>query len=443
MTTEEPPLSHSWLSSDAAVARLVARPMRRFLATEAGGGIVLLVAVFVALVLANSPFSTTYESLWSTKISIGVGDFELSHDVRHWINDGLMTIFFFLVGLEIKRELVAGELREPRRAALPAIAALGGMVVPALIYVAINVGGDGLSGWGVPMATDIAFAVGVLTLLGKNCPSNLKVLLLSIAIVDDIGAILVIAVFYTDEIALEWLIAAYLLVGLTIALRHVRVWWTPIYVVVGSALWLSLYESGVHATLAGVVLGLIAPALPADPEGVGDAITEVEHLADDPDPELIRRTTIQAQELVSVAERLELMLHPWSSFFIIPVFALANAGVRLSIKDVSEATSSPVVLGIVLGLVVGKLVGISAAAWLSVRFRIGELPEGLRWSHVVGCGAIAGIGFTVALFIADLAFGEGEMADEAKIGILVGSALAASVGVLLLRRAATREEAIT
>lgn len=441
MTTNKPPLSHSWLSSDAAVARLIARPMRRFLNTEAAGGIVLLAAVCIALGWANL-FEGSYESVWSTTISVGVGRFELTESLRQWINDGLMTIFFFLVGLEIKRELVAGELRGRRRAALPAIAALGGMVLPALIYVAINIGGDGISGWGVPMATDIAFAVGVLTLF-RNTPSNLKVLLLSIAIVDDIGAILVIAVFYTDHIALEWLIAAYLLVGLTIVLRHERVWWTPIYVVVGAALWLSLHESGVHATLAGVILGLIAPALPADPEGVGDAIAEVDHLADDPAPEVIRRTTIQAQELVSVAERLEHLLHPWSSFAIIPLFALANAGVRLSLENLSGAASSPVVLGIVLGLVVGKLVGISGAAWLSVRFGVGELPEGVRWVHVLGCGAVAGIGFTVALFIAHLAFGASETTDEAKIGILLGSLIAASLGALLLRRAATPREAGT
>jgi hypothetical protein len=213
MTTGEPPLSQSWIAGDTSVARLIARPMRRFLNTEAASGIILLVATCIALVLANSPLGDSYESVWTARISLDIAGFELSNDLRHWVNDGLMALFFFVVGLEIKRELVAGELREPRRAALPAVAALGGMVVPALIYMAINAGGDGFSGWGVPMATDIAFAVGVLTLLGRSCPSSLKVLLLSIAIVDDIGAILVIAIFYTDRIALAWLIAAVLLVG--------------------------------------------------------------------------------------------------------------------------------------------------------------------------------------------------------------------------------------
>jgi Na+:H+ antiporter, NhaA family len=433
MSAGEPPLSHSWLASDRPVPRLIARPMRRFLDTEAAGGVVLLAATLVALITANSPFGDHYERIWSTRIGVEVGGLSLSEDLRHWINDGLMAIFFFVVGLEIKRELIAGELRTARRAALPAIAALGGMVVPALIYVAFNAGGA-VQGWGVPMATDIAFAVGVLALLGRDCPPALKVLLLSVAIVDDIGAIFVIAAFYTDEIQVAWLVGASTLTGLTVAMRRLSVWWTPAYVIVGSAVWLATLQSGIHATIAGVVLGLLAPALPADREGAGDALSEAGRLSEDPDPESIKRTTVQAQELVSVAERLEHSLHPWSSFLIVPVFALANAGVRLSIDGVGAAFSSRVFSGIVLGLVVGKLVGITAAAWLAVRLRIGALPEGLGWRHVVGCGAVAGIGFTVALFIAELAFGGGDAADEAKVGILVASVLAASLGTLLLRR---------
>jgi NhaA family Na+:H+ antiporter len=435
MTTGDPPLSHSWLASQRPVARLIARPVRRFLDTEAAGGIILLVAACAALVWANSPVGDSYESLWTTDISLNIGRFELTEDLRHWINDGLMVVFFFVVGLEIKRELVAGELKEPRRAALPAIAALGGMVVPAVIYVAFNAGTDAISGWGIPMATDIAFAVGVLALLGKNCPPALKVLLLSIAIVDDIGAILVIAIFYTDQIEVGWLLSAAGVLAVAVAMRQARVWWTPVYVVTGGTLWLATFLSGVHATIAGVALALLTPALPADPEGARDAMVEIDRLAEDPDPATIRRTTIQAQELVSVAERLELMLHPWSSFLIVPLFALANAGVRLSMDDIGAAASSPVVLGIVAGLVVGKLVGITGAAWLSVRLGIGELPEGLGWRHVIGCGAVAGIGFTVALFISSLAFDSVEIADEAKIGILVASVIAACLGALLLRRA--------
>jgi NhaA family Na+:H+ antiporter len=440
MTTGDPPLGYSWLASDRPVARLIARPMRRFLDTEAAGGIILLVAACAALLWANSPIGDSYESLGTMEISLNLGGFELSEDLRHWINDGLMVIFFFVVGLEIKRELVAGELREPRRAALPAIAALGGMVVPAVIYVAFNAGSDAISGWGIPMATDIAFAVGVLAVLGKNCPPALKVLLLSIAIVDDIGAIVVIAIFYTDQIEIAWLQAAAGVLVVVVAMRQMHIWWTPVYVVAGVALWVATLLSGVHATIAGVALGLLTPALPADPEGARDAMAEAQRLADDPDPETIRRTTIQAQELVSVAERLELKLHPWSSFMIVPLFALANAGVRLSMDDITAAASSPVVRGIVVGLVVGKVVGISGAAWLAVRVGAGVLPDEIGWRHVIGSGAVAGIGFTVALFISNLAFGSGEVAEEAKIGVFVASLIAAGLGVLLLRHTDRTEE---
>ena len=440
MTTGDPPLNHSWLASDRRIARLIARPMRRFLDTEAAGGIVLLVATCAALLWANSPVGASYGSFWSTEIAIDIGRFELSEDLRHWINDGLMVIFFFVVGLEIKRELVAGELREPRRAALPAIAAVGGMVVPAAIYTAFNAGGDAISGWGIPMATDIAFAVGVLSLFGEKCPPALKVLLLSIAIVDDVGAILVIAIFYADHIETGWLLAAAGAFAIVVAMRRAHVWWTPAYVMAGVALWLATFLSGVHATLAGVALGLLTPALPADPEGARDAIAEVEGLAEDPDPETIRRTTMQAGELVSVAERLEHILHPWSSFLVVPLFALANTGVRFSAEDLTAAASSSVVWGIVVGLVVGKLVGISGAAWLAVRLRVGELPEELTWRQVVACGAIAGIGFTVALFISNLAFDSREVVDEAKIGILVASLIAAVFGALLLRHSSRGED---
>lgn len=438
MSAGEPPLSYSWLASDRPVARLIARPMRRFLDTETAGGVILLIAALIALVAANSPFGDGFERIWSTRIGVRVGAFSVSDDLRHWINEGLMTIFFFVVSLEIKRELVAGELRTARRAALPVIAAIGGMVVPALIYVAFNAGGA-VHGWGVPMATDIAFAVGVLALLGRDCPPALKVLLLSIAIVDDIGAIFVIAVFYTDEIQLWWLAVAFALIGVTAAMRRLRVWWTPAYIVVGSAVWLATLESGVHATIAGVALAFLTPGLPTDPEGAGDAISEAGSLAEDPDPARIRRTTIQAQELVSVAERFEHTLHPWSSFLIVPLFALANAGVVLSMEGIGGALGSRVFIGIALGLVVGKLIGISGAAWLAVRFRAGSLPEGIGWRQVVGTGAVGGIGFTVALFVAELAFGRGDTGKEAKIGIFVASVLAAALGILLLRRAGRQE----
>jgi Na+:H+ antiporter, NhaA family len=433
MTTGKPPLSHSWVASDGPVARLVARPVREFMDTEAAGGIVLLAATLVALMWANSPAAGSYERLWSTEFSLRVGSFGIRDDLRHLINDGLMTVFFFVVGLEIKRELVAGELNDVRRAALPAICALGGMVVPALIFLAMNAGTDAASGWGVPMATDIAFAIGVLVVVGRRCPPSLKVLLLSIAIVDDVGAIIVIAFFYTSQIHLEWLLAVSALAFVIVLMRVVRVWWTPAYVVVGVALWYATFESGVHATLVGVALGLLTPALPVDPAGYQDPVREASTLADDPSPARIRATTLQAKELVSVAERLEHLLHRWSSFAIVPVFALANAGVSISGAAIKDAATSTVVLGIAIGLVLGKLVGISGFAWLSVRLGIGSLPEDVRWRHVIAIGALGGVGFTVALFIANLAYSANRVTDEAKIGILLGSLVAALLGWALVR----------
>jgi NhaA family Na+:H+ antiporter len=433
MSTEKPPLSHSWIASDRPIARYLARPVREFLDTEAAGGIVLLMATLAAIIWANSPVAGSYERLWTTEFSLRVGPFAFTEDLRHVVNDGLMTVFFFVVGLEIKRELVAGELNDARRAALPAICALGGMVMPALIYLALNAGGDASSGWGIPMATDIAFAVGVLALVGPRCPPAMKVLLLSIAIVDDIGAIIVIAFFYTNQIHPEWLLAASAFAIVIALLRTARVWWTPVYVVVGVALWYAVFESGVHATLAGVTLGLLTPALPVDPSGIRDALQDASSLAEEPSPAKVRATTLQAKELVSVAERLEHLLHPWSSFAIVPVFALANAGVLISVDAMREAATSTVVLGVVLGLVVGKLVGISGFAWLAVRFGLGALPEGVGWRHVVAVSAVAGIGFTVALFIAELAFGEHGIVDEAKVGVLLGSFAAALLGWGLMR----------
>ena len=427
------PLRRSWISSERTIPRLFARPIRAFLDTESASGIVLLGAAAVALIWANSPWSGSYESFWHTEISLIIGTFEVSEDLLHWVNDGLMAIFFFVVGLEIKRELVAGELDEWRKAALPAIAALGGMVVPALIYTALNVGGPGSSGWGIPMATDIAFAVGVLTLFGRRAPTSLKIFLLSLAIVDDIGAILVIAIFYSGGLQFWWLGAAVGLIVVVGLMRRFRVWWTPIYVVVGAAAWFATLESGVHATIAGVALGLMTPARAYDPRGAADAIREAEQLITDPSPGAVRRTMIQAREVVSVAERLENVLHPYSSFLIIPVFALANAGVQMNAEVLGDAVGSPITVGVVLGLVLGKLVGITGFSWMAVRTGVGTLPEGATWVQMAAVAAIAGIGFTVSLFIAGLAFTEMDLVDESKIGILAASVVAASTGALILR----------
>ncbi len=419
---------------------MVLRPLVDFLHTEAAGGIVLLAATAVALLWANSPFQDSYTELWHTHLSISLGDHTLDLDLQEWVNDGLMTIFFFVVGLEIKRELVEGELREPRRAAMPAIAALGGMVVPALIYAAINAGGDGADGWGIPMATDIAMAVGVLSLLSRRVPSTLKLFLLALAIVDDIGAIVVIAVFYSSGIDPAALGVAALLIVVVALARWSGVRHLSVYVVLGLALWLAVEESGVHATLVGVILGLMAPTRPIRQRQLidEDALTDLSSVG------AAHETAVMARESVSVVEWLEHLLHPWTSFVILPLFALANAGIPLSSEALSDAASSPITLGVVLGLVVGKLVGVTAFTWLAARLGLGVLPAGATWRSVVGVAALAGVGFTVSIFITGLAFPDVARQNEAKVGILLASALAAAIGaIILLRTPAPTSEAGT
>jgi NhaA family Na+:H+ antiporter len=392
----------------------------------------------MALVWANSPWRESYESLWATKVSISAGRFSIAQDLHHWVNDGLMVLFFFVVGLEIKRELVVGELNDVRKAMLPAFGALGGMVVPALIFAAFNLGGA-IEGWGIPMATDIAFAVGVLALLGRRVPVGLKVFVLSLAIVDDIGAIAVIALFYSSGIELWWLLVSVFGLMLVAILRRVRVLWVPVYVVIGSGVWLAMLNSGVHATIAGVALGLMAPARPTDPEGFEDVAEATSSLSQEPDAESVRSLTLQTKEVVSVAERLEHLLHPWTSFLVIPLFALANAGVALDAQGFRSALASPVTMGVATGLVVGKIVGISGMSWLALRLRLGELPIGVSLRHLIGGAAVAGIGFTVSLFISILAFPGEELQTVAKIGVMLGSVVAATVGIAVLLREASNE----
>ena len=425
----------TWIGSDRRLARRVGRPLLRFMHLEAAGGMVMLAATVAALVWANSPWHASYDELLHTYIDIEFGDLHALHNsVGHWINDALMAVFFFLMGLEIKRELVAGELRQPRAAALPAIAALGGMVVPALIYVAFNAGGAGVDGWGIPMATDIAFAVGVVSLLGNRVPGALRVFLLTLAIVDDIGAIAVIAVFYTDDLSMRWLAVAAASVAVLVLMRSARIWYPPLYAFVGVVLWLATYESGVHATIAGVILGLLAPARPLMGQvSLSDSV--VGRLFTGPvSASAARRATFEVREQVSVADRLTETLHPWTSFFIVPVFALANAGVVVSWDSLRDALRSPVTLGVVMGLIVGKMLGVSLFSWAAVRLGWCELPRGTTWSAVVGIAAVAGIGFTVSLFVTGLAFDDLGLESEAKMGILVASAIAAAIGTAILRR---------
>ena len=421
------------------MARLVARPLRRFLDTEVAGGVVLLAATLLALVIANSPLQDRYFELLHTVITIEVGSFRISEDVLHWVNDGLMAIFFFVVGLEIKRELVRGELSDRKKAALPVAAALGGMVVPALVYAIFNAGSEGSTGWGIPMATDIAFAVGVLAFVMPQAPSSLKVFLLSLAIADDIGAILVIAVFYAESIDIGWLLSAGGLVALIVVLRAVRVWWIPIYVALGILVWVAVLKSGVHATIAGVILGLITPVRPLMPgQWLRIPLISREEDEEEVGAEDAHVTKRRVDLSSSVAERLEYALHPWSSYLIIPIFAFVNAGIVLTSETLASSLTSTVSIGVVVGLVLGKLIGITLFTRLAMRLGLGDLPGDMRFDQVVGVAALAGIGFTVSIFISSLAFTDPDLIAEAKIGILVASFVAGIVGGVLLRRGASK-----
>ena len=352
-----------------------------FLATEASGGVVLLIAVAAAMVWANT--SGSYETFW--------------HEPRHWINDGLMTLFFFVVGLEIKRELVVGELRDRRVASLPLVAAIGGMVLPAVIYLALNAGGAGMRGWAIPMATDIAFVVGALSLLGDRVPDGLKVFLLALAIIDDVGAVFVIAVAYSTGVDIEWLAVAGATIALIVVLR--RTAFPPLlaYAIGGTVLWVCALRAGIHPTLAGVALGLLCD-----------------------------RTLL---------ESLEARLHPMSSYVVVPLFGLANAGVVITGGALGDAIRSPIVGGIVAGLVAGKTIGVLAATRFGQATGVGRRASGVSWRHVAGGSALSGIGFTISLLIADLAFTDAAVVDLAKIGVLIGSVASATIGIAILRGA--------
>jgi NhaA family Na+:H+ antiporter len=426
--------------------------LREFIHDEAFGGILLLVCALAALLWANSPWGDSYDALWSTELTLGTVQFHLTESLRHWVNDGLMAIFFFVVGLEIKREVLAGELSSPRQAALPAIAALGGVIVPAGIFLLLNRGIEGGQGWGIPMATDIAFALGVLALLGNRIPFGLTVFLTALAIVDDIAAVLVIAVFYTAQV--QWTalgLAAVILVAL-IAANRLGARRPVVYAVLGLALWVTVFESGIHATVAGVLLAFTIPANTRIDPGAflarSRAILQRFERAgegDAPDDSILtngarQEALAELEDAVEAAgaplHRMEHVLHPWVAFAIIPLFALANAGVRIE-GDLGAAFGNRVTLGVALGLVLGKQIGVTLGAWVAVRTGITELPEGVGWRHIYGAGWLAGIGFTMALFVADLAFadsGEAGLLTAAKVGILVASLIAGIGGWLILRR---------
>lgn len=429
--------------SKVPIVRILS-PFQRFFHNEATGGILLLAFTFIALIWANSPLADTYDSFWHTHLVIGAGSFKLDKSLIHWVNDGLMVIFFFVVGLEIKREIMIGELASRRKAALPIAAALGGMVVPAAVFLLVNNTGAAADGWGVPMATDIAFALGILSLLGKRAPLSLKIFLTALAIVDDIGAILVIALFYTSEISTSALIVAAIFFGLLILANRLGVRHPLIYTLLSLGLWVAFLKSGVHATVAGVLAAMTIPArtlINAD-----QFIQKAHYLIHEFEcgecgeyvlPNKQQRAALQAlegtiQHVESPMQRLEHSLHPWVSFVIMPVFALANAGVALNV-NLFDTLTEPLSVGIIAGLVIGKPLGVTLVSWLSVRLGLADLPQGLSWLQIHGAAWLSGIGFTMSLFIANLAFEGSALLNAAKLGILAASIAAGVVGWLLLR----------
>lgn len=392
---------------------------REFFQTEVAGGVILLTCAIIALIWANSPWGGSYEDLWSTSLSLGLGDLQVGRSLQGWIKDLLMAIFFFVVGLEIKREVLTGELASARRATLPVAAALGGAVVPAIIFIAFNAGTDGARGWGIPMATDIAFALGVLSLIGGAGAALLRVFLTAVAIVDDLLAVLVIAMFYSVGLAWSHLVVAALILAVLIGANRFGVQWTGLYLLLGIVLWAVFLESGVHPTLAGVLLALTIPTNRGN--------HDEKDVADTPPA-----AAVHGHHTYSMLERLEHTLHPWVAFGIMPLFALANAGVEIGGGALS-ALDDRIALGILFGLILGKQLGITLAAWLVVRLGLAEFPVGLRLRHVYAVSWLTGIGFTMSIFIANLAFPESEQLTEAKVGITVASILAGIGGFLLLR----------
>ena len=433
----------TFLDSDAFVPRRFLRPALRFTQIEAASGVVLLAAAIVAVAWANID-PESYVSFWNTEVSFELGPLHVEETLKGVVNDGLMTLFFFVVGLEIKRELAIGELRDPRAAALPVLAAVGGMVVPAAIYLFFNAGtGEAARGWAIPSATDIAFAMGVVTLLGNRVPTGAKLFLLTLAVADDIGGVTIIAIFYSSDVNLYWLGAAIAgLVAIWIGGRS-RIRSHAFYIPLGFLIWFATLESGIEAALAGVALGLLVPARPlysaeefdhkarqileispTQPEGaLGRALVDHEAL-------LLAEVT---RESVAPLNRLEHRLVGWSSFVVVPIFALANAGVYFGAFDPGEALTNPVTLGVFFGLVLGKIVGVTGATAITVATKLAKLPHRVNWKHIFGVSALAGIGFTVAIFVTEVAFTDLSIINFSKIGIFAGSIVAGVVGYLILR----------
>ncbi len=425
----------------------VTDPLSSFLGRQTTSGIVLFVAALVALVLANSPFADAYHHLWNNEFSVGFNDFLISKTLHHWINDGLMAVFFFVIGLELKREIMAGELRNPRDALLPIAAGVGGMVVPALIYLAFNPSGDASDGWGIPMATDIAFALGIISLLGNRVPLSLKVFLTALAIADDLGAVLVIAVFYTSHIDLINLSAGagFMILLVTSNLLGVRnILWYGLLGIGG--LWLAFLLSGVHATIAAVLAAFTIPAnvkisdkgFVSRIKALGDRFETAKSndvtLVTDEQLHILEDIRAVAREALTPLQRLEHAMHPFVAFVVMPVFALANGGISFP-ADFLDQLASPVTLGVASGLLGGKVLGIMGACYILIHFQWASFPEQTGWKHLFGAAMLASVGFTMSLFITELAFSDDALILQAKLGILMASLVGGAAGYYLLRRA--------
>jgi len=434
--------------------RKVITPIEAFTHNEIAGGVVLMLCLVVALVFANTGLHETYEHFIHTMAGFSIGEITLKKSIHHWINDGLMTIFFLVVGLEIKREVLAGELSSLSKASLPVIAALGGMLVPALFYFLINPSGDMARGWGIPMATDIAFAVGILALLGRHVPTSVMTFLLALAIADDLGAVLVIGIFYTEQLYLSYLIIAGIFLGVLVLFNVMGVRSLTAYLLVGVFVWAAFLQSGIHATLAGVLVAMTIPVRPKyHPRIFSNEMTCMLENFDNyskaktsgtnfvwgafsnhHQAELIEKMHMATTEAASPLRKLEHALHPLGAFVIIPIFALANAGVVIHFDQIGEALSSPVTIGVMFGLVLGKLVGIAGSTWIATKLKIGNLPSGADFKHIIGVGLMGGIGFTMSIFVTELAFpGMHDMLASAKTGILFASAAAGILGYLWMK----------
>ncbi|WP_141137511.1 Na+/H+ antiporter NhaA [Blastococcus mobilis] len=426
-------LAGSSRTGSAHLAAQLSAPVRRLIRSGVAGAGLMVAATLLALAWANSPWGSSYDRLWHTEVALRFGDAQIAMDLQHWVNDGLMVFFFFLIGMEVRRELSMGELVQRSRLRIPALAAVAGLVLPALIYLAINAGGEGAVGWGIPMATDTAFVLGALALFGQHCPIQLRVFLLSLSVVDDIGALSAIAIFYSDEIDLVALGIAGACVLAFIGLSRMQVWRGPAYFAVGAVMWVAMYESGVHATIGGVVLGLLVSAYPPRRAEIERAGSLARAFRQSPEPGVAREAKLSVERAVSPNERIGAVLVPWSSYLVVPVFALANAGVRIDGALLERALTSRVTIGVFVGLAVGKLLGVGLAATLAVRLRLGVLPPGVSLGSVWSGAALTGLGFTVSLFVTDLAFDDAELREEATVGILAAAVVSAALGALFFR----------